>query len=464
MKKLSEITKTEDDFVYGILGYVGQNENDRSCLLKYSERQLELIIPFEKNDSEVAEWFTSFHSFLPEIDSGVELPRQLWVTDLRSRKRFILINPKVVKSSVVYNNMGSFGFGALAARYIVVGNSEIDYIAINEMKTEYPELLDWTKMGSVVSRFKMNQDNTCESYYAGYESSEEIRVMHNDIECCLFSNPIAIETIKPKNRITIENNVSFRTKSENTLDIYEHEKLHRALNGLISILQWRSVGWETVQVRNYTDFQTKPRGEKTTPFFRDVLSEGFFDWEKPKRSIIYAFALGDIGQAGFLKWFKLYEECRRGLSSLVYLARNHQHLTLETQINELAQCFVEIAYCLGQREGRDVSRLCFSKLVELVLSSITDLYIGLPITEKDSFISDFRNTYNSVKHTEPSRGNKERAAWLEPTQMYQVVNASKALLVIWIASELGAAKENVYRNIECENATIDAFKRWRARI
>lgn len=102
-----------------------------------------------------------------------------------------------------------------------------------------------------------------------------------------------------------------------------------------------------------------------------------------------------------------------------------------------------------------------STLVELVLNSITDLYIELPITEKDSFISDFRNTYNSVKHTEPSRGNKERAAWLEPTQMYQVVNASKAFLVIWIASELGAAKENVYRNIECENATIDAFNQWR---
>lgn len=461
MKNLSEITKTEDDFVYGILGYMGQNESDRSCLLKYSGRQLELIIPFEKNDSEVASWFTSFQTFLPDIDSKIELPKQLWVTDIRSRKRFILINPKVIKSSVINNNMGSLGFGALAARYIVVGNPKIDYVAINEMKTGYPELLSWTKMGSVISKFKMDENNTCKSYYAGYESSDEIKVTHNGIECVLFSDPTAIEMSNPKNKIIIENNVSFKTKSENVLDIYEHEKLHRALNGLISILQWKSVGWETVQVKNYTDYQTKLSGEKTIPFFRDILSEGFFDWERSKNPKKCAFTLPDIGENGFLKWFQLYEECSRGLSSLVYLARNHQHLTLETQINELAQCFVEVAYCLGQREGRDVSASPFAELVTLVLNSIEDLYMELPITKKSDFTSDFKNTYNSVKHTEPSRGHKERAEWLEPIQMYQVLNAGKALLAIWIAAELRVTKESIYQNIECENTVIDAFDRWR---
>ncbi len=218
---------------------------------------------------------------------------------------------------------------------------------------------------------------------------------------------------------------------------------------------------ETVQVRSYADYQTKLTGEKTIPFSRDILSEGFPDWEKPKRSKNYAFSLQDIGKIGFRKWFQLYEECNRGLSSLVYLARNHQHLTLETQINELAHCFVEIAYCLGQREGKDVSALRFAELVELVLNSIEDLYKELPIAGKASFISDFKNTYNSVKHTEPLRGQKERVEWLEPTQMYQVVNASKAFLVIWIAAELGASKESVYGNIEYENSVIDAFDRWR---
>lgn len=97
----------------------------------------------------------------------------------------------------------------------------------------------------------------------------------------------------------------------------------------------------------------------------------------------------------------------------------------------------------------------------MVLNSIEDLYKELPIAGKVSFISDFKNTYNSVKHTEPLRGQKERVEWLEPTQMYQVVNTSKAFLVIWIAAELGASKESVYGNIEYENSVIDAFDRWR---
>lgn len=72
-----------------------------------------------------------------------------------------------------------------------------------------------------------------------------------------------------------------------------------------------------------------------------------------------------------------------------------------------------------------------------------------------------KSTYNSVKHTETSRNKKDRNEWLDPYQEYQLVNVSRALLVIWIAQELGASKESVYRNVESENVVRDAFDRWR---
>lgn len=461
LKKLSDITKTDDNFVYGILGYADQNETDRSCLLKYSDRRLELIIPFEDGSSEVAQWFLSPQNYFPQLELDSEIPDQIWVRDIASRKIFILLNPRVIKSSATHNYLGSLGYGVVSSRYVIVGNSKVDYRKINEMKTSYPELLEWTHLGSIVSKFQITPDNTCESFFAGYEDKNEISITFNGIKCVLQSDPSAVEKSDFQNRFILENNVSFKTISDNALDMYLHEKIHRALNSLICILQWRSVGFDSVKVRNYTDYQIKSPGEKTTPCFRDVLSESFLDWEKPKKQQRNAFSLPDIKEEGLEKWFALCDECKRAISSLSYLASNHRYLTLDTQINEISHIFVEIAYCLGKRESKDNSGESFYKQVNIVLSATEKSYGELPIANKEDFINDLKNTYNSVKHTEASRNKKDRNEWLDPYREYQLVNASRALLVIWIAQELGASKESVYRDVESENAVINAFDRWR---
>ena len=144
-----------------------------------------------------------------------------------------------------------------------------------------------------------------------------------------------------------------------------------------------------------------------------------------------------------------------------YLASNHGYLTLDTQINEISHIFVEIAYCLGKRESKDNSGESFYKQVNIVLSATEKSYGELPIANKEDFINDLKNTYNSVKHTEASRNKKDRNEWMDPYQEYQLVNVSRALLVIWIAQELGASKESVYRNVESENIVINAFNQWR---
>lgn len=224
LKKLSDITKTDDNFVYGILGYADQNETDRSCLLKYSDRRLELIIPFENGSSEVAQWFLSPQNYFPQLELDSEIPDQIWVRDIASRKIFILLNPRVIKSSATHNYLGSLGYGVVSSRYVIVGNSKVDYRKINEMKTSYPELLEWTHLGSIVSKFQITPDNTCESYFAGYEDKNEISITFNGIKCVLQSDPTAVEKSNFRNRFILENNVSFKTISDNALDMYSMRK------------------------------------------------------------------------------------------------------------------------------------------------------------------------------------------------------------------------------------------------
>ena len=144
-KKISDITKSSDNFAYGILGYTGQATEDKSCLLKFANNRIELVIPFEGRATEVSDWFVDDGLYSPTISKSESVPKQVWVRDLESKKKFILLDPFIARSSVTIGTDKPVGQGILTARYVVVGNPGTNYMQVHGMRTSYPELASWSR-------------------------------------------------------------------------------------------------------------------------------------------------------------------------------------------------------------------------------------------------------------------------------------------------------------------------------
>ena len=325
------------------------------------------------------------------------------------------------------------GTGVVVPTYVVFGNSKTNFEKIHAMRSGIPGLSPWSGISSL-------------SLSLGDGSSKKTEVIaepRNEIvvdasEGLKLRPGYSVKTSLRRDEVTARQMVFIETRTDELRDWTWHLFYHRSLMNLLTISDWVPRTFADLEVLRDEDFYELD-GEKRE-MWHPVLSYmprvDRSHFENPESQ--YLFCFSDIREEGIRKWLELVDRCQQGMTLLAYVAKEQEHLALET-LNMLTGTMLD---CIGwyvvktknqikrmKRNSKtgEMQSAGFYQMLEAVQEELGDVF---PFTDPEDWRRNMRKAFVGNKHGD--------AEGVDFQTMYDVTMQSLVIARMWVGLQLGA--------------------------
>ena len=419
------------DLTEPIIAWLLEPDSSRAevaAMLRDTGKRFELAVPFRGNFDKYQQWFLSSGTVVLNDKplEPVELPSIIRTV---SNGRFYTLVGCRVSGSV----SAGTGTGIVVPTYVVFGTSETNFEKIHAMRSNIPGLSPWSGVSSLSLSFG---DGSSKKTEVIAEPRNEIVI---DESVGLKLRPdYSVRTSLKRDEVTARQMVSIETRTDELRDWTWHLFYHRSLMNLLTISDWVPRTFADLEVLRDED-SYELDGEKRE-MWHPVLSYmprvDHSHFENPESQ--YLFCFSDIREEGIRKWLELVDRCQQGMTLLAYVAKEQEHLALET-LNMLTGTMLD---CIGwyvvktknqikrmKRNSKtgEMQSAGFYQMLEAVQEELGGVF---PFTNKEDWKRDMRKAFVGNKHGD--------AEGVDFQTMYDVTMESLVIARMWVGLQLGA--------------------------
>ena len=419
------------DLTEPIIAWLLEPDSSRAevaAMLRDTGKRFELAVPFRGNFDKYQQWFLSSGTVVLNDKplEPVELPSIIRTV---SNGRFYTLVGCRVSGSV----SAGTGTGIVVPTYVVFGTSETNFGKIHAMRSNLPGLSPWSGVSSLSLSFG---DGSSKKTEVIAEPRNEIVI---DESVGLKLRPdYSVRTSLKRDEVTARQMVSIETRTDELRDWTWHLFYHRSLMNLLTISDWVPRTFADLEVLRDED-SYELDGEKRE-MWHPVLSYmprvDRSHFENPESQ--YLFCFSDIREEGIRKWLELVDRCQQGMTLLAYVAKEQEHLALET-LNMLTGTMLD---CIGwyvvktknqikrmKRNSKtgEMQSAGFYQMLEAVQEELGGVF---PFTNKEDWKRDMRKAFVGNKHGD--------AEGVDFQTMYDVTMESLVIARMWVGLQLGA--------------------------
>lgn len=419
------------DLTEPIIAWLLEPDSSRAevaAMLRDTGKRFELAVPFRGNLDKYQQWFLSSGTVVLNDKplEPVELPSIIRTV---SNGRFYTLVGCRVSGSV----SAGTGTGIVVPTYVVFGTSETNFEKIHAMRSNIPGLSPWSGVSSLSLSFG---DGSSKKTEVIAEPRNEIVI---DESVGLKLRPdYSVRTSLKRDEVTARQMVSIETRTDELRDWTWHLFYHRSLMNLLTISDWVPRTFADLEVLRDED-SYELDGEKRE-MWHPVLSYmprvDRSHFENPESQ--YLFCFSDIREEGIRKWLELVDRCQQGMTLLAYVAKEQEHLALET-LNMLTGTMLD---CIGwyvvktknqikrmKRNSKtgEMQSAGFYQMLEAVQEELGGVF---PFTNKEDWKRDMRKAFVGNKHGD--------AEGVDFQTMYDVTMESLVIARMWVGLQLGA--------------------------
>lgn len=446
------------DFIFAwILDEQGEHTGC-TCILMSSNNHLEVVVPYDSLSADAISWLDIGDDF-DALDRMPSPPKYLPIKSVLDDSVFIVVEPKAIGKKL--NKIGMtapHGTIRLRPRYAVKGAPGIDYINVKKVRSVYPELLAWTNLSSIESTMEFDDSDPAilDSYNVGFAKRESVLICEKPfVTKFVPSASFSGEEGKLKGGVVVRQSVYLETDTDNCAPFFDQMEIHCAIRNLVSILAWRAVVFARILVSRDDDRKQYLDGSSRAAGFRAVYTDMYNTWKDSLESETrFIFRFEAVGVKGINRWLELDINHPKITNALYYLAANSGHLPIESQVIESGILLEEISDISSMNKDKSIE-----ERVLQILQELEGYIVALPTFEKAKIARDIASTYNSLKHSKPSRRNKPREYWLNPVNLYDISVVCRAIFQIWLAKELGCKIDSLDCKPKDSSVTREAFLR-----
>lgn len=399
-----------------------------AAMLRDTGKRFELTVPFRDNFDKYQQWFLSSGMVVLHDKplEPVELPNIIRTV---SNGRFYTLVGCRVSGSV----SAGTGTGVVVPTYVVFGNSKTNFEKIHAMRSGIPGLSPWSGISSLSLSLG---DGSSKKTEVIAEPRNEIVV---DASVGLKLRPgYSVKTSLRRDEVTARQMVFIETRTDELRDWTWPLFYHRSLMNLLTISDWVPRTFADLEVLRDEDFYELD-GEKRE-MWHPVLSYmprvDRSHFENPESQ--YLFCFSDIREEGIRKWLELVDRCQQGMTLLAYVAKEQEHLALET-LNMLTGTMLD---CIGwyvvktknqikrmKRNSKtgEMQSAGFYQMLEAVQEELGDVF---PFTDPEDWRRNMRKAFVGNKHGD--------AEGVDFQTMYDVTMQSLVIARMWVGLQLGA--------------------------
>lgn len=404
------------------------NHAEVAVMLRDTGKRFELAVPFRGNFDKYQQWFLSSGMVVLHDKplEPVELPNIIRTV---SNGRFYTLVGCRVSGSV----SAGTGTGVVVPTYVVFEPSKTNFEKIHAMRSGIPGLSPW----SGISSLSLSPgDGSSKKTEVIAEPRNEIVV---DASVGLKLRPdYSVKTSLRRDEVTARQMVSIETRTDELRDWTWHLFYHRSLMNLLTISDWVPRTFADLEVLR--DEDSYELDGKKREMWHPVLSYmprvDRSHFENPESQ--YLFCFSDIREEGIRKWLELVDRCQQGMTLLAYVAKEQEHLALET-LNMLTGTMLD---CIGwyvvktknqikrmKRNSKtgEMQSAGFYQMLEAVQEELGDVF---PFTNKEDWKRDMRKAFVGNKHGD--------AEGVDFQTMYDVTMESLVIARMWVGLQLGA--------------------------
>lgn len=379
------------DLTEPIIAWLLEPDSSRAevaAMLRDTGRRFELAVPFRGNFDKYQQWFLSSGMVVLNDKplEPVELPNIIRTV---SNGRFYTLVGCQVSGSV----SAGTGTGIVVPTYVVFGTSETNFEKIHAMRSNIPGLSPWSGISSL-------------SFFPGDSSSKKTEVIAEPRNEIMIDESVGLK-LRPdysvrissrRDEVTARQMVSIETRTDELRDWTWHLFYHRSLMNLLTISDWVPRTFADLEVLRDEDSSKLDGKEREVwhPVLSYMPRVDRSRFENPESQ--YLFRFSDIREEGIRKWLELVNRCQQGMTLLAYVAREQEHLALET-LNMLTGTMLD---CIGwyvvktknqikrmKRNSKtgEMQSAGFCQMLETVQEELGGVF---PFTNKEDWKRDMR--------------------------------------------------------------------------
>ena len=325
------------------------------------------------------------------------------------------------------------GTGIVVPTYVVFGTSETNFEKIHAMRSNIPGLSPWSGISSL-------------SFFPGDSSSKKTEVIAEPRNEIMIDESVGLK-LRPdysvrissrRDEVTARQMVSIETRTDELRDWTWHLFYHRSLMNLLTISDWVPRTFADLEVLRDEDSSKLDGKEREVwhPVLSYMPRVDRSRFENPESQ--YLFRFSDIREEGIRKWLELVNRCQQGMTLLAYVAREQEHLAIET-LNMLTGTMLD---CIGwyvvktknqikrmKRNSKtgEMQSAGFYQMLETVQEELGGVF---PFTNKEDWKRDMRKAFVGNKHGD--------AEGVDFQTMYDVTMESLVIARMWVGLQLGA--------------------------
>lgn len=325
---------------------------------------------------------------------------------------------------------------------------------IHAMRSSVPGLLPWLGVSSLSLSFG---DGSSKKTEVIAEPRNEIVV--DELVGLKLRPEYSVKTSLRRDEVTARQMVSVETRTNELRGWTWHLFYHRSLMNLLTISDWVPRTFADLEVLRDED-SYELDGEKKEvwhPVLSYMPRVDRSHFENPDSQ--YLFRFSDIREEGIRKWFELVDGCQQGMTLLAYVAREQEHLALET-LNMLTGTMLD---CIGwyvvetknqtermirNSKTGEIRSAGFYQMLEAVQEELGDAF---PFINPEDWKRNMRKAFVGNKHGD--------AEGVDFQTMYDATMQSLVIARMWVGLQLGADGNTLKERIQSDKIgrRVDRF-------
>lgn len=443
------------DLTEPIIAWLLEPDSSRAevaAMLRDTGKRFELAVPFRGNFDKYQQWFLPSNTVVLN-DKPLEPEELPNIIRTVSNGKFYTLVGCQASGSV----SAGTGTGIVVPTYVVLGTSETNFEKIHAMRSNIPGLSPWSGISSL-------------SFFPGDGSSKKTEVIAEPRNEIMIDESVGLKLcpdysvrISPRrDEATARQMVSIETGTGKLRGWAWHLSYHRSLMNLLTISDWVPRTFADLEVlRDEDSYKLNGKeGEVWHPVLSYMPRVDRSHFENPESQ--YLFLFSDIHEEGIRKWFELVDRCQQGMTLLAYVAREQEHLALET-MNMLTGTALD---CIGwyivetkhqkQRMKRNfrtgqMQSAGFYQMLEAIQDDLGDAF---PFVKPDEWKESMQKAFVGNKHGD--------AEGVDFQTMYDATMQSLVIARMWVGLQLGADGNMLKERIQSDKIgrRVDRFIAW----
>lgn len=423
-----------------LTGYIVLGDGSDSeipAVLRDTGKRIELTVPFKDVQTMPGNWFeSSWEGPNGDLVFGNQIPDTMphELLFVCNTQNFALVDCHIV--NITSSICSGPGTGTIVPTYVICGARNNRYAEINGLRTQWLDAVRWFNLPSTTYHVEQDEEGKCQGVEVCSKSIPPILVSEN---LGLSIRPDFNVAPVTKNDSVISHQLVYvETKTDVAKSWEEHLAIHQAIKDLISIADWNSREFIDMSAMRTDDSESVGCEEVARDRWSPVVS--YYPLVKRDNNEnfqnIFLFDYQDIGNTGILKWLDLRKDCEQGMTLLSYLARDHDHLALETMSMLVGTALECVGWYIVQSE-RQEKRIkkrsgkeqpsTYKDMLEAIIEKIE---VGDFFKERDLWIGTMRDVYVGNKHADAHSSDF--------LTTYEVTMQSLVVLRVWLGLQLGA--------------------------